>query len=318
MTEKLDEFEVRVVRRSEAAEGVVMLELQRSDDQPFPSWVPGSHVDLHLGEGIVRQYSLCSAPGDARTWKIAVLREENGKGGSKAIHDKVIEGSTLLVGNPRNNFALQSAPAYRFIAGGIGITPILPMIAEAHEAGAEWTLLYGGRCRASMAFTDHLARYGSRVRVRPQDEYGLLDLTSYLSDPRQGELIYACGPTPMLRAVEEVTASWPSGALHTELFVPQTVDKSEDVAFDVEFALTGKTVTVGANETILEIAEGLGIGILSSCREGTCGTCETVVLEGEVDHRDVILNEEERAASESMMICVSRAKSGCPRLSLEL
>lgn len=309
---------VRVVRRVEEAEGVVSLELRRADGRDFPTWDAGTHVEVHLPGGLTRQYSLCSAVEDSQTWRIGVLRELNGRGGSAYVHESVLEGTTLEIGEPRNNFQLAPSTSYRFIAGGIGITPIIPMLREAERLGADWTLLYGGRTRASMAFVDELESYGDKVEVSPQDEFGILNLPEFLKDPREGELIFACGPAPMLDGAERASEHWPSGSLHVERFVAAAVDTTADEEFEVEFVLTGKTVTIGTEQTILGAAEGLGLNVFSSCREGTCGTCETVVLDGQVDHRDVLLNAEERAANDSMMICVSRAKRGCSKLKIEL
>ncbi len=170
-----------------------------------------------------------------------------------------------------------------------------------------------------MAFLDELARYGDRVVVRPQDEYGLLDLAGQLGQAQDGTLVYACGPEPLLQALEDVMAGWPVGSLHTERFAPKTVVRTEpDEAFEVEFAETGVTATVPAGRSILAVAEECGITALSSCQEGTCGTCETRILAGRADHRDSILSPSEQEANETMMICVSRAQKGCPRLVLQL
>ncbi|HTJ69744.1 MAG TPA: PDR/VanB family oxidoreductase [Actinospica sp.] len=293
--------------RTEAADGVVALTLVPADGGPLPEWTPGAHIDLQLTETLTRQYSLCGDPADRDAWRIAVLREPAGRGGSAYVHDSLAVDSTVPISAPRNNFQLQPAPRYLFIAGGIGITPLLPMIAEAEAAGADWTLLYGGRTRASMAFTDELARYGEKVRFRPQDEHGLLDLADYLGLVQHGALIYACGPEPMLKAVASACDHWPPTALHVERFAP--IELAEPVrgdSFEVVLARSGKTVTVGPDRSILEALEIEGVNVLSSCREGTCGTCETDVLEGEPEHRDSLLTPAERAANETMFICVSR------------
>jgi ferredoxin-NADP reductase len=282
-------------------------------------------VDVHLpapeGE-LVRQFSLCSAPEDRARWRIAVLREPVGRGGSRYVHDVLAEGDTLQVRGPRNRFPLEPADAYLFVAGGIGITPLLPMVAEAERRRARWQLTYGGRTMASMAFGAELVdRYGSRVRPRPEDRYGLLDLDGLLGAPAPGTLVYCCGPEPLLRAVQERCAGWPQGALHVERFEaaaqpPAAAAGADATTFEVELALSGRTLTVPPELSVLETVEKAGIPVLSSCRAGTCGTCETTVLGGAVEHRDSLLTAEERAADDTMMICVSRAAG--PRLVLEL
>jgi ferredoxin-NADP reductase len=304
-----------VAGRGAAAAGVVAVTLRATDDRLLPQWSPGAHVDLVLGPDLVRQYSLCGDPADRRAWRIAVLREAQGRGGSAHVHDRLDVGARVRVRGPRNHFPLRAAPAYLFIAGGIGITPILPMVAEADAAGADWRLRYGGRQRASMAFLDELARYGDRVAVRPQDETGLLDLDAVLATPRPDTLVYCCGPEPLLAAVEQRCAAWPTGALHVERFTAKPVD-GPDGGFEVVLGHSGRTVTVPAGTSILKAVEATGVTVLSSCQEGTCGTCETGVLDGRPDHRDSVLNADERAAGDVMMICVSRSLD--PRLVLDL
>jgi ferredoxin-NADP reductase len=310
-------LKVTVRERVEAADGVVALTLTPVDGGPLPEWTPGAHIDLQLTENLTRQYSLCGDPADREAWRIGVLREVEGRGGSAHVHDELAVGSTVAVSVPRNNFELASADRYLFVAGGIGITPLLPMIAAAEAAGAEWTLLYGGRARASMAFTGELARYGDKVRFRPQDEHGLLDLAEYLGQVKHGALIYACGPEAMLKAVESACDHWPPTALHVERFAPvELAAPVRSESFDVVLARSGKTVTVDAGHSILEALEFAGVNVLSSCREGTCGTCETDVLGGEPDHRDSLLTAAERESNETMFICVSRCRGA--RLTLDL
>ena len=290
--------------------------LRRPDGGELPPWDPGAHVGLTLPNGIVRQYSLCGDPADRLSWRIAVLREPDGTGGSRFVHDQLAAGDLVLADGPRNNFPLTASRRYLFIAGGIGITPILPMVAAAEAAGAEWRLLYGGRSRASMAFLGELARYGDKVVVRPQDETGLLDLAAWLAGPRADTPVYCCGPEPLLAAVRERCGNLPPGTLRTEHFRP--VESGEDAprtSFEIELALSGKTLLVPQDKSVLEVLEEAGVDILSSCREGTCGTCETVVLDGVPDHRDSLLTEEERTTADVMYVCVSRSKT--QRLVLE-
>lgn len=312
---------LEVTERTEASDGVVALTLSHPDGGELPPWKAGAHIDVHVpggdGEVRVRQYSLCSDPEDRTSYRVGVLREQDGRGGSAAVHDTLTAGSRVTVSWPRNNFRLLPSPRYLFIAGGIGVTPVLPMIREAERAGAEWELVYGGRTQASMAFRDELAVHGGRVTVVPQDELGLIDLPGLLGEVREGTLVYACGPEPLLRAVEENTAHWPKNSLRLERFAPKPVVRTvPDTPFEVEFAGSGTVVEVGADETILEAAEKAGLPVVSSCKTGTCGTCETPIVSGRADHRDSILTPSEQEADRTMLICVSRAAAGCPRLVL--
>ncbi|MFH9550122.1 PDR/VanB family oxidoreductase [Streptomyces sp. NPDC051445] len=297
------ESELVVSEREFAAEGVLALTLRHPLGEPLPAWEPGAHVDLVLGPELERQYSLCGDPADRSAWRIAVLREPAGRGGSAHVHAQLGQGDKVRVRGPRNHFALRPAPRYRFVAGGIGITPILPMLAAAEAAGAEWSLLYGGRSRESMAFAEELARYGDRVTVAPQDETGLLDLGSVLDGLPEGTLVYCCGPGPLLDAVEE---RCPAGALHVERFQAKEQPAGTEAEFEVELARSGRTLTVAAGVSVLDTVRAAGVEVLYSCTEGTCGTCETDVLEGIPEHRDSVLGPEEREAGETMMICVSR------------
>ncbi|QCD59465.1 PDR/VanB family oxidoreductase [Streptomyces hawaiiensis] len=307
------EAELVVGRRESAADGVLALTLRHPLGEPLPAWEPGAHVDVLLEPGLERQYSLCGDPADRSAWRIAVLRESAGRGGSAHVHEQLGEGAKVRVRGPRNNFRLEPAPRYRFVAGGIGITPILPMLAAAEAAGAEWTLLYGGRTRASMAFGGELGRYGDRVTIAPEDETGLLDLPSVLDDVPEGTLVYCCGPGPLLDAVE---ARCPSGVLRVERFQPKEQETGGDTEFEVKLARSGRTLTVAPDVSVLDAVRAAGVEVLYSCTEGTCGTCETDVLDGEPEHRDSVLTEDERAAGETMLICVSRCRG--KRLVLDL
>ena len=303
---------LRVAGRTEGAEGVVVLELADPTGADLPAWTPGAHVDLLLTDDLTRQYSLCGDPADRSVYRIGVLREPAGRGGSAYVHDRLREGDDVDVQGPRNHFELAPSPRYLFIAGGIGITPILPMAAAARAAGADHELHYGGRSRRSMAFLAEL-----EGTLHPQDEVGLLDLDALLGTPRPDTLVYCCGPEPLLAAVEEHCAAWPAGTLHVERFAPKEVgDVVRTEGFEVELSLTGTTITVTPEQSVLAALEAAGVDVLSSCQEGTCGTCETAVLAGEVDHRDSLLTPDEQAANDTMFVCVSRAAG--PRLVLEL
>ncbi len=311
------ETQARVTGKHAAADGVVALTLQQVDGHPLPPWEPGAHVDLVLEGAPTRQYSLCGDPADHHAYRLGILRDPNGRGSSLFVHDRLQAGDTLRIRGPRNNFPLVESPRYLFIAGGIGITPILAMIRAAEAAGADWRLVYGGRHRASMAFLDELAAYGDRVSTRPQDETGLLDLGSLLGTPQPDTLVYCCGPEPLLAAVEQNVTAWPSRSLHVERFAPKPLTEPvRSDTFEVVLARSELTLPVPPGLSILEVVEAAGVGVLSSCAEGTCGTCETGVLEGVPDHRDSVLTPEERQAGDCIMICVSRSTS--PQLVLDL
>ncbi|MFI8993773.1 PDR/VanB family oxidoreductase [Streptomyces sp. NPDC053542] len=311
-----------VARKRTVADGVCELSLRRPDGGPLPAWSPGAHLDLHLTAELARSYSLCGDPAVRAEWRVAVLREPAGTGGSAYVHDHLTTGDKVTVSVPRNHFpfAPPSAPPARclFLAGGIGITPLLPMIARAQVAGTDWRLLYGGRTRASMAYADRLAAHGERVTLRPEDEYGLLDLAGFLRDADPATHVYACGPEALLTAIEEQcrAVGLPEDALHVERFRPAPAADDDGTAFEVELADSGRTVRVPPGRSILEAVEDAGVQVLSSCRAGTCGTCETEVLSGTPDHRDHLLTEAERSAGDTMLICVSRSHG--PRLRLAL
>lgn len=310
----LHELEIDVVVRSLRTEsdGVRSIILApASPDARLPPWAPGAHVDVVItggDEAIVRQYSLCGDVDSGDNWQIAVLKAPDSRGGSAFVHDELREGDTLTVRGPRNHFSLHRSSRYRFIAGGIGITPILPMIAEAEAAGADWALTYGGRSRTAMAFLDRLDKYGDKVQLVPQDELGIIDLDAALGAPRPDTLVYCCGPAPLLDAVEEKCAEWPASALHVERFSAIEHDDQENAEFTVVLQRSGLTLPVPAGESIYSVCRQNDVSVLASCLEGICGTCETGVLEGEVEHRDAILDEEERASNTTMMICVSRCR----------
>ncbi|MEU9038161.1 PDR/VanB family oxidoreductase [Streptomyces sp. NPDC048352] len=295
-----------VVSRTEPAEGVLRLVLE-SDE--LPAWTPGAHVDLTLPSGLVRQYSLCGDPAEAGRWTIAVRLVEDGRGGSREAHERLVEGAELQLRPPRNRFELEPAPSYAFVAGGIGITPILPMLRAATAAGAGWTLLYGGRTRASMPFLPELASYGDRVTVTAEDEAGLPDL-SPLAGIRPGTLVYCCGPEPLMRAVAEAVPD--PGAVRLERFA--AAPPAEAKPFTVELARTGTAVEVAADESALAAVRRVLPDTPYSCGQGFCGTCRQRVVAGRVDHRDDLLTDGERAGS--MLLCVSRAAAD--RLTLDL
>jgi len=293
---------LRVAARETVAEGVVQLRLEGRD---LPRWEPGAHIDLVLPSGLVRQYSLCGDPADTSSYTVATRLVEDGRGGSREVHEQVRVGAELEVRGPRNRFPLVEAPAYVFVAGGIGITPVLPMLRALPE-GVDWRLLYAGRTRESMPFLDELAEFAAdRVTVvsgrRPE-------LDAQLGELPEGAVVYCCGPEGLMAAVAE---RFPDVRL--ERFAPQA-PLGGNAAFEVELRRSGRTLTVPADSTVLAAVRAELPNTLYSCEQGFCGTCQQRVLEGEVEHRDELLTDAERA--DSMLICVSRARS--ERLVLDL
>jgi ferredoxin-NADP reductase len=312
---RMHEFTTDLVvrRRHAAADGVVVLELADQQGGDLPTWEPGAHVDLLLDEGLVRQYSLCGDPRDASTWRVGVLLDPDSRGGSRHVHENLAEGATVRVRGPRNHFALVDSPRYLFIAGGIGITPLMAMIDSAQRTGSDWTLIYLGRSRTTMAFAGDLsASYGDRVRLWPNDEKGRFDLEAVLKDPVDRTLVYCCGPEGLLSAVEQQCGHWPEGSLHIERFAAKAPAEPAAGSLDVFHVVcqrSGVTVEVSGETSILEALEDADIPIMSSCLEGICGTCTATVVEGVPDHRDSMLTEAERASGNKILTCVSRSCS---------
>ena len=310
---------LQVARRVEEADGIAGLELIDPQGAELPAWTPGAHIDVHIdrpGEpALVRQYSLCGDPADRSHYRIAVLLEQEGEGGSRSIHERVRAGQLVRVSAPRELFGFEPGARMVFVAGGIGITPILPMVAAADASGAEWELHYAGREPGTMAFGAELERYGEHVRVYASAAGERMALPAIVASAA-GATVYACGPARLLDELESLCAE--AGVdLRVERFVNgSVVDAETDHPFEVELSLTGTTFVVQPGESILDRVVAAGVPAPSSCRGGTCGTCETFVVEGEPDHRDAVLNAREREESEVMMICVSRCKGA--RLVLEL
>lgn len=302
--------QLTVVERTAEAEGVVRLRLAGEE---LPGWEPGAHIDLVLPSGAVRQYSLCGDPAAAGSYTIATRLIEDGRGGSREVHEHLHEGAVVEVRGPRNRFPLRECHAYVFLAGGIGITPILPMVRQAEREGVPWRLVYGGRSRASMPFLaelEKLAGAGSdRLTVVAEDEDGRPDLAAVLAGAPPHAAVYCCGPEPLMAAVEALLPAVTDGlTLHTERFAPAAeATAGGDAPFEVELRRTGRTVTVPADTSVLRALREQALPDLPySCEQGFCGTCQQRVLAGEVDHRDELLTDAER--DDSLLICVSRAR----------
>ncbi|KHL10008.1 ferredoxin-NADP reductase [Mumia flava] len=292
------------------APGVTSYDLVPLDGDAVAAWEPGAHVDVHLPSGTVRQYSLCGEPADPGRYRIAVLEVVDGRGGSCEVHRALRPGAEVLVGAPRHDFALDGAGSVLFVAGGIGITPILPMVAAAEAAGRDWRLVYAAR-PGRHAFTAELVAYGPRVeRVE-----GTLDLDGIVASAHESA-VYACGPAGMLDDLAARLESAGRGdVLRTERFSAPALVATDGDTFEIELARTGTSVLVGSEETVLEAIRRAGVDHPSSCEMGICGTCEVKVLAGTVDHRDDLLTPAEQESGATMMACVSR--SACPKLVLD-
>ncbi|WP_017238917.1 PDR/VanB family oxidoreductase [Streptomyces sp. SS] len=301
---------VLVTGRATPAEGVVELRLEGAE---LPAWQPGAHIDLVLPSGLVRQYSLCGDPADTGAYTVAtrlIEEEQGGRGGSREVHEQLHDGVEVEIRGPRNRFPLIDSPAYVFVAGGIGVTPVLPMVRAAEAAGAEWRLVYCGRSRATMPYLDEIERLGrDRVTVVAEDEAGRPDL-GFLGELPDGTVVYCCGPDGLMDAVG---AAMPEGrAARFERF--SAAATTGGTAFEVELRRSGRTVAVAADQSVLEAVREELPGLTYSCRQGFCGTCQQRVLEGEIEHRDELLTDAERG--DSMLICVSRCAG--KRLVLDL
>ncbi|MFH8344368.1 PDR/VanB family oxidoreductase [Streptomyces sp. NPDC018045] len=295
-------------RIDQVADDVVSLAL-RGADGPLAPWEPGAHVDLALPNWLTRQYSLCGDPADRATYRVAVRYDPLSRGGSEYIHRFLRPGRPLDVSLPRNHFPLLPAPRYLFLAGGIGITPVLPMLRAATAAGRPASLVYAGPSAATMPFADELrSAYGDAVRIVATRQHGRPDFGTLAAGLEPGTLVYCCGPASMLAAAE---AAFPAGQLRTERFQPAPKVFAPATAFEAACARSGRTVQVDADESLLDALNHAGHSVPSGCREGVCGSCEVTVLDGEVEHRDDIGAPEGR-----MFACVSRALS--PRLVLDL
>lgn len=270
-----DRLSLKVEAVAVETDGVVSLVLADLYDRPLPAWEPGAHIDLILSPELTRQYSLCGDPAERDRWRIAVLLTPDSRGGSSFVHTILHPGDVVQVAGPRNNFHLVEAEHHLFIAGGIGITPILPMIRELSASGRRWTLLYGGRTEQSMAFINEIGRFpGGEIHVAPQDKHGLLDLKRFLSTHTPGQVVYCCGPGPLIDAVEVECLTWPLGSLHKERFAPRELPENVDEGeFEVELARSSRRLRVPAHKSLLQVLEDAGCKIDNSCRAGICGTC---------------------------------------------
>lgn len=302
---------LRVKSATWEAPSIVSYDLRPLEAGELPAFTAGAHIDLTLPSGLIRSYSLVNPQSERHRYVIAVQKDRASRGGSKWVHENFRPGDILTVNGPRNNFALnEAAEKSLFIAGGIGITPILSMIERLTSLKRDWELIYCARKRPETAFTEKLGGFGSRVRFNFDEEPGgkMLDVAATVRAAPANAHLYCCGPLPMLEAFEAATAGLPRERVHVEYF---SAKEPPAVAggFKVVLARSGREFVVPPGKTILDTLLDAGLDIPYSCMEGVCGTCETKVLEGAPDHRDLILTEEEHVAGKVMMICCSGSKS---------
>lgn len=313
---------VRVQRRLVEAEGICSFELVAADGTSLPAFTAGAHLDVHLGPGLIRQYSLCNDPAERHRYCIAVLREPQSRGGSQAMHAHVQEGQTLTISAPRNHFALVPAARSLLIAGGIGITPILAMARTLHLQDAAFAMHYVGRSVPRMAFVESLnsCTFNDAVHIYADDGEGYepFDAQVVLSQPQPETQLYVCGPGGFMKHVLDTAKAcgWAQSQLHCEYFAAAPVETSGDGAFEVKLAKSGQCHVVPGNQSVLKVLLAQGVDIPFSCESGVCGTCLTRVLEGTPDHRDAYLTDVERAAGAEFLPCCSRSQS--PVLVLDL
>ncbi len=309
----MSSLQVKVLRRREEAEGIASYELARADGQPLPPFSAGSHIDVHLPGGLVRQYSLCNDPHEAAHYRIGVLRDAASRGGSIAMHEQVHEGDVITISEPRNHFPLHAAPHTVLLAGGIGITPLMCMAQRLAAIGASFELHASNRSRARSAFLDELKSFGERFHLHLDDGDASqkLDLPAVLKAAPAGSRIYVCGPTGFIDFVVATAKAqgWPADQLHLEYFGAAPQDSSGDREFEVRIASTGKSYRIPADQTVTAALQAQGVDIMVSCEQGVCGTCITRVLEGECEHRDMYFTDEEKAKGDQFTPCCSRAKS---------
>jgi len=303
---------LRVTRNEKIADGIHLLEFRDAGGKQLPEFSAGAHITIRAPNGLLRKYSLCNDPAEHDRYLVAIKREANGRGGSSNLIDNVKAGDELMVTAPVNDFGLpQRAQDFLFIAGGIGITPIMAMIRQLRAEGKRFRLYYCTRSPETTAFVDELSSPEFRGHVTIHYDQGdpsrSLDLRPILAERKNREHLYCCGPRPLMEAVRNMTGHWSSAAVHFEAFSDAETHKPDDKPFKVRLARSGKAIDVPADKTILEVLRAHGLDVPSSCETGTCGTCRTKLLAGEADHRDLVLAEHERA--DNIMICVSRARS---------
>lgn len=309
-----EKLKVVVQRREIQGHGVLVLDLVAPQGGQLPPFEAGAHVDLHLGEGLVRQYSLCGDPAEREVYRLGILKDPGSRGGSLAAHECLQEGREVVIGLPRNHFPLVAGEHHSIlIGGGIGITPMIAMAHALHAAGKSFELHYCGRSEAACAFLDELRSGAIAGKLRTHFDDGAaeqrLDLSVVFGQPAAGAHIYVCGPAGFMDWViaEAQGHAYPSERVHKEYF--QVEADVAGKAFDVVTKRSGKRITVGERESIVDALAKVGIKVKVSCEQGICGTCLCGVIDGEPEHRDVFLTEDEREDNDQIILCCSRAKS---------
>jgi phthalate 4,5-dioxygenase reductase subunit len=311
-SDPLPTMPLRVTRNDQVADGIHLLEFRDAAGKQLPEFSAGAHIAVRVPNGLLRKYSLCNDPAERDRYQIAVKRESNGRGGSRSLIDSVKAGDELVVTAPVNDFGLPPrAQDFLFIAGGIGVTPMMAMIHETLAQGKRFRLFYCSRSPEATAFREELSapRFKDMITIHYDegDPSRSLDLRPILAERRNREHLYCCGPRPLMEAVRAMTDHWSPTAVHFEAFSEAETHKAGDKPFRVKLARSAKVLDVPTDKTILEVLRQHGLDVPSSCETGTCGTCRTKLLAGEADHRDLVLAE--HARNDTIMICVSRARS---------
>ncbi|MFK7734003.1 MAG: 2Fe-2S iron-sulfur cluster-binding protein [Pseudomonadales bacterium] len=323
MAANTPELDLLVKRRTDETGDIVSLELVSSSGEDLPAFTAGSHIDVYVPGGPVRQYSLCNDPGERNRYVLGILRDPSSRGGSLGIHTHVQQGDLLQVSEPRNHFSLdESAQHSVLLAGGIGVTPILSMARRLSALGHSFEMHYCTRSRANTAFAAQIAESPFAEKVQHHFDDGpreqLLNIPDVFAAPKEGVHVYVCGPGGFMDAVLDTAkeAGWQESQLHSEFFSADAGVLEGDGSFQLVLAKSGKTVVVGAAETAVDALAAAGIEVPVSCEQGVCGTCLTKVLEGEPEHRDMYLTPDEQAANTQFLPCCSRSKT--PTLIVEL
>lgn len=318
-------IDVRVAARRDAATDICSFELVPLDGRPLPRFTAGAHIDVHTPAGLVRQYSLSNDPRETSRYVIGVLKDSASRGGSISMHHDVREGQILRISAPRNHFALiEGNHRTLLLAGGIGITPLLSMVEHLKGKNADFALHYCTRSVERTAFRDRLAALDVSERIGFHHDDGdasqKLDLAQLLDAQPVGTHLYVCGPAGFIAFVLETARSrdWPADRLHSESFgAPISAAGAEaNAPFEIVLARSGRIVPVQADQTVARALTEAGVELPLSCEQGVCGTCLTKVLDGEPDHRDAFLTDEEHARNDVFTPCCSRAKSA--RLVIDL
>lgn len=306
---------VKVIKKIHVAEDICSFELAAAEGGLLLPFSAGSHIDVHLPDGLIRQYSLCNQPSERHRYLIAVLRDPGSRGGSVAMHDKINVGDIVRISEPKNHFALVPARHSLLFAGGIGVTPILCMAERLAQTEATFEMHYCARSESRMAFAEHIRRAQFTDKVHFHFDDGLeaqkLNAETVLAQPSMDTHLYVCGPTGFMNWIIGTARKlgWTENNIHREYFAAAAVDTSDDGCFDIRIASTGRVIRIPKDRNPIAVLAEAGVDIPMSCEQGVCGTCLTRVLEGQIDHRDMYLTDAEKARNDQFTPCVSRALS---------